>query len=112
MSAKGYIYAEVDVTDPHYFNTEYAMRVQPVIESYGARFLVAGGNPEVREGGRTVKRVVFLEFESAQRAREFYDSNEYQAVIGYRFDSADTHLYILDGAQHGRLLTCDHDLAR
>ena len=100
-TAKGYIYAELDVTDPDYFNAEYAPRVKPVLQKYGAKFLVAGGNPEVREGDRTVKRVVFLEFESARLAREFYDSKDYQDVIGYRFDSARTHLYILEGTEHG-----------
>jgi len=99
--AKGFIYAEVSVTNPEYFNREYATRVQPVLQKYGARFLVAGGNPEVREGGRSVQRVVFLEFESADQAREFYDSPDYQAVIGYRLDSATAHLYILEGTNDG-----------
>lgn len=100
-AAKGYIFAELDVTNPEYFNTEYAPRVGPVLEKYGAKFLVAGGDPEVREGDRVVKRIVFLEFESAQCAREFYDSQDYQDVIGYRFDSAHTHLYILQGTDGG-----------
>ena len=100
-TAKGYIYAGLDVTDPEYFNAEYAPRVKPVLEKYGAKFLIAGGNPDVREGDRTVKRVVFLEFESGRRAREFYDSKDYQEVIGYRFDLAHCHLYILEGAEHG-----------
>jgi uncharacterized protein (DUF1330 family) len=100
-SPKGYIYAELDVNNPEYFNAEYAPRVQPVLQKYGARFLIAGGAPQVREGDRTVKRVVFLEFDSPQRAREFYDSKDYQDVIGYRFDSARTHLYILEGTDSG-----------
>jgi uncharacterized protein (DUF1330 family) len=100
-AAKGYIYAELDITDTDYFNTEYAPRVGPLLKKYGAKFLVAGGDPDVREGGRTVKRIVFLEFESASGAREFYDSKDYQDMIKYRFDSASAHLYILEGAEHG-----------
>lgn len=100
-TAKGYIYAELEVTDLDYFNAEYAPRVKPVLEKYGAKFLVAGGNPDVREGDRTVKRVVFLEFESPRLAQEFYDSKDYQDVIAYRFDSARTHLYILEGSDGG-----------
>ncbi|MFG1392294.1 DUF1330 domain-containing protein [Xanthobacter agilis] len=98
---KGYIYAEVTVTDLATFNGEYAPRVAPVLARYGAKFLIAGGNPDVREGGRDVKRIVFLEFDSADRAREFYDSPDYQDVIGHRFVSADTHLYILEGSENG-----------
>ncbi|WP_042876697.1 DUF1330 domain-containing protein [Cupriavidus necator] len=100
-NAKGYIYAELEIEDAAYFNAEYAPRVEPVLKKYGAKFLVAGGNPEVREGGRVVKRVVFLEFESAARAREFYDSSDYQQVIGYRFESAKTQLYIMQGTEDG-----------
>ena len=96
---KGYLLAELDVTDPVYFNAEYMPRVQPVLQHYGARFLVATDAPEVREGGRVAKRVVFIEFDSPARAREFYDSKNYQDVIGYRFDSATAHLYILDGVE-------------
>ncbi len=100
-TTKGYIYAELEVTDPEYFNAEYAPRVQPVLQKYGAKFLVAGGAPEVREGDRVVRRIVFLEFDSPQRAREFYDSPDYQEVIGYRFVSARAHLYILEGTDGG-----------
>ena len=97
---KGYIYAELNVHDPELFNTEYAPRVQPVLEKYRARFLVAGGAPTVREGERDVQRIVFLEFDSPALAKQFYDSPEYQDVIAYRFKSATTHLYILEGAKH------------
>jgi uncharacterized protein (DUF1330 family) len=100
-TTKGYIYAELDVTNPEYFNAEYAPRVQPVLQKYGAKFLISGGAPEVREGGRVVKRIVFLEFESLERAREFYDSADYQDVIGYRFDSSRAHLYLLEGTDGG-----------
>ena len=94
---KGYLLAELDVTDPAYFYAEYMPRVQPVLEHYGAKFLVATDAPEVHEGNRVVKRVVLIEFDSPARAREFYHSKDYQDVIGYRLDSARAHLYLLDG---------------
>ena len=74
-------------------------RVRPVLEKYGAKFLIASDTPEVLEGDRSVKRIVFIEFESPQRAREFYHSKDYQDVIDYRFKSAQTHLYMLDGIE-------------
>lgn len=96
---RGYIYAELDVKDEARFYGEYMPRVRPVLARYGARFLIAGGNPRVIEGGREVKRVVLLEFESPERVEAFYHSGDYQDVIGYRFDSADAHLYFLDGPE-------------
>ena len=98
-SSKGYIFAELDVTDPKYFHQEYMPRVRPVLEKYQAKFLIASDTPEVLEGERVVKRIVFIEFESPERAREFYHSKDYQDVIDYRFRSASAHLYMLDGVE-------------
>ncbi len=94
---KGYILAELDVTDAAYFHGEYMPRVRPVLDKYDAKFLIATDEPEVLEGERVVKRVVFIEFETHARAREFYHSKDYQDVIGYRFRSARCHLYLMEG---------------
>jgi uncharacterized protein (DUF1330 family) len=95
---KGYLFAELDVSDAAHFYDEYMPRVRPVLEAYGANFLAASDAPVVKEGGRQVKRVVLLEFDSLQRAEEFYHSEDYQAIIGYRFDSARSHLYVFEGS--------------
>jgi uncharacterized protein (DUF1330 family) len=98
-SQKGYIFAELDVTDPKMFYDEYMPRVRPVLDKWQAKFLIATDSPRVIEGGRVVKRVVFIEFESPQKADEFYFSKDYQDVIGWRFDSARSHLYMMDGIE-------------
>ncbi|WP_418315507.1 DUF1330 domain-containing protein [Piscinibacter sakaiensis] len=94
---KGYIFAELEVTDPELFYSEYMPRVRPVLDKYQAKFLIASDAPKVLEGDRVVKRIVFIEFESPARADEFYHSKDYQDVIDYRFRSARTHLYMMDG---------------
>jgi len=99
MSAnKGYLFAELDVVDAEHFNSEYMPRVRPVLEEYGAVFLTASDAPRVKEGGRSVKRVVLLEFESLKHAEQFYHSDSYQAVIVHRFKSARSHLYIFEAS--------------
>ena len=99
MHAKtAYLFAELDIEDAEYFYQEYMPRVPAVLKEYGATFLAASGQPFVKEGDRNVKRVVLLEFESLQRAQEFYHSPSYQAVIGHRLKSARTHLYIFEGS--------------
>ncbi|WP_053154109.1 DUF1330 domain-containing protein [Pseudomonas sp. P1.8] len=97
MSKKGYLFAELTVTDPNAFYEEYMSRVKPVIKKFEAKFLVATDSPEVIEGERVVPRVIFLEFSSVEKAREFYYSPEYEDIIDFRFRSSSAHLYILDG---------------
>ncbi|CAI3789201.1 hypothetical protein AHFPHNDE_02889 [Pseudomonas sp. MM227] len=97
MQKKGYLYAELTVTDPELFYNEYMSRVSPVLERFGAVFLVGTNDVEVIEGGRQVPRVIFLEFPSLAIAREFYFSAEYQEIITFRFNSSSAHLYLLPG---------------
>ncbi len=96
---KGYIFAELEVTDAKMFYDEYMPRVRPVLDKWKAKFLIATDSPKVIEGGRVVKRIVFIEFDSPQVAHDFYYSNDYQDVIGWRFDSAKAHLYMMDGIE-------------
>ena len=65
----------------------------------GATILAFDQNAEQIEGEWHGSQTVLLEFESLQRAQEFYHSEDYQAVIGYRFDSARSHLYIFEGLE-------------
>jgi uncharacterized protein (DUF1330 family) len=95
---KGYLFAELDVVDAAHFYDAYMHRVVPVLAEYGAIFLAGSDAPIVKEGGRDVKRVVLLEFDSLQRAEAFYHSDQYQAIIGHRFKSARSHLYIFEGS--------------
>lgn len=97
MKKRGYLIAELDIKDSEIFYKEYAIRVEPVLKKFGARFLIATDRPEVIEGGREVKRVVLIDFETPEVAREFYYSREYQEIIGFRLKSAATHLYITEG---------------
>ena len=40
-------------------------------------------------------QTVVLEFESMEKAKEIYESGEYQAVIGKRLDATSKHLAVL-----------------
>ena len=99
-SQPGYIVAEVTVHDAETYD-QYVQRSGPVLEKYGARLLAhafpAQGELIVREGGREFERLVVVEFDSLDRVTEFYDSADYQAVVGLRHDSATSHVYHLSG---------------
>lgn len=96
MTAPGYIVAEITTHDDETY-AEYVERSGHVLAKYGAELLVhaftGSGEVLVKEGGREFERLVVVRFESLQRVTDFYHSDDYQAVIGLRHASADSHVY-------------------
>ncbi len=92
-----YVIADVDVTDPELF-AEYRKLVSPIVEMYGGRYIVRGGESEVIEGDGTPHRTVVIEFDSLARAKQWYHSPEYAPAKEMRFRSANTSLIVVDGA--------------
>lgn len=93
----GYVIAEVTVTDPQGFE-EYRRMVSPTIAQYGGRYVVRGGKTETLEGDWQPTRLVVLEFESAERARQWWASEEYRPAKALRQRTARTKLVIVEGA--------------
>ncbi len=92
-----YIIADIDVTDPAGFE-EYRQLVSPIIAKWGGKYLVRGGPLEKVEGDWAPKRLVVLEFESLERAKEFYRSEDYRPVKEIRHKTAVSNLVIVEGA--------------
>ena len=92
----GYVIADVEVTDPALF-AEYRALVAQTVELYGGRYLARGGETTLLEGDRAPSRAVIIEFESAARAKQWYDSPEYEPVKRMRLDSADSNVAIVEG---------------
>ena len=92
----GYVIADIDIFDTAIFE-QYRSQDGPSIDKYGGTFIVRGGAAEKVEGDWEPKRLVILEFESLQRAREWYDSQEYSGPIKLRHQSARTNLIFVEG---------------
>jgi uncharacterized protein (DUF1330 family) len=92
-----YVIADVDVHDMELYR-EYGKLVPDTLAPYGGRFLVRGGNCEPLEGGWEPKRVVVLEFPSADHARRWYASQEYVAAMALRHRASDGKLILVEGA--------------
>ncbi len=86
----------MDVKDAEKFK-DYLKAIPSVIKQFGGKFLVRGGDFEICEGSWNPKRLVMVEFESMQKAKQFYNSPEYQAIIGLRQSSAYTEWVFVDG---------------
>jgi uncharacterized protein (DUF1330 family) len=92
-----YVIADVTITDPQGFE-EYRQMVPPTIAKYGGKFVVRGGQLERMEGNWEPKRFVVIEFESAERAKQWWASEEYREAKALRQRTAITNLIIVEGA--------------
>jgi uncharacterized protein (DUF1330 family) len=92
----GYLIANIDVKDPAKFD-EYRRRVVPLIEKFGGRYLVRGGDLRRLEGNLPLHRLVVLEFPTLEAAQKFYDCAEYQPILKLRLDSTRSDLVLADG---------------
>jgi len=93
---KGYVIAEINVTDPDRYKT-YAAAVAPVIAKFGGQYLVRGGQPVSIEGAPPAARVVVLEFESLAAVKTFEDSADYAAVAAIRHQAAQSRVFLAEG---------------
>jgi uncharacterized protein (DUF1330 family) len=93
--SKGYWIARVDVSDPEQYQKYVAANAEP-LKTYGARFLVRGGESENPEGIRRARNVV-IEFPSYQAALDCWKSPEYQAAIKLRASVSTVDLVIIEG---------------
>lgn len=93
---KGYIIAQVDVTNPQQY-AEYAKLTPALVEKAGGRFLARGGQTASLEGPAPRSRVVIIEFPSFERAQAFYNSPEYVAVRKLREGAAVAQFVAVEG---------------
>ena len=93
--AKAYWVAHVDVSDPQVYEKYKAANAAPFAE-FGSRFIVRGGDQEVREG--TVRsRTVVIEFPRYEAAVACYDSPDYQAAFDIRKEVSIWDMVIVKG---------------
>lgn len=92
-----YLIADETITDSAKFD-EYKLRVLPLIEKFGGRFLSRGGALEVLESGKgwSPGRMVIIEFPSMAALKDWYDSPEYAPVRDIRLSAATSVLVALD----------------
>ena len=91
-----YIIATIEVTDPEKFEV-YRGQVPATIEKHGGRYLARGGEVSVVEGDQPERRTVVLEFDSLEKARGWYYSDDYAGPRELRIASTISNVMIVDG---------------
>ncbi len=93
---KGYVIVTEAIHDPAAME-EYSKLSGPTIIEHQATVLVADDNVEVLEGEWHGDRTIVLEFDSVEKAREWYDSTGYRAARPIRQAATDSKAVILSG---------------
>lgn len=94
MSA--YVVVQVKVHNPTAYE-EYKKGVPATLALYDGKFLVRGGKIETLEGDWMPERFVILEFPTVERAKEWYASPEYTAILGIRHQNSDGQIIVVQG---------------
>ena len=94
MSA--YVIVDITVTDPERCE-DYKKLAPPAIAAYGGKYVVRGGKSEKLEGNWEPNRIVILEFESTEKAKEFINSPEYREARALRHETASSNMIVVEG---------------
>ena len=96
----GYIIADLTITDPEMFD-DYKSKVGSTIEKYGGKSIILAkkkeGAIDVVEGEWNPNLFVVIQFDSVDKAKEWYNSPEYTEIIDLRFNSSSARLAIVAG---------------
>ena len=91
-----YLIANVDIKDSEKIK-EYLSSTPEILKKYSGRFLVRGGDIWIAEGDWNPKRIVVVEFDTFEKAKEFWNSSDYKPLKELRQASASTDMIIVDG---------------
>lgn len=91
-----YIITNAEVFDQEAYGA-YGALAPDAIKKYGGEFLTRGGQAEILEGNWQPHRIVVVKFESAQAAKDMYNSPEYQAAREKRIGAADFNMIVVEG---------------
>ena len=93
---KGYLIGQITIIDLKKYQ-QYASKTESIIKNFGGRYLIRGGDQIIAEGTPQGNRDVVIEFDSLEKAREFYESQEYAKIIDIRIDNSIGYILMVEG---------------
>ena len=84
------------MTNPDAFKSEYASKIAPMLEAFGGRFFVRGGNVPYGEGEKADIDVV-AEFPGVAAAQAFLSSGSYKEIEPARTENTIGQFMVIEG---------------
>lgn len=92
-----YMISQAKVSDPDKYE-EYRRAALPLLEQYGATYVLRAREVECLEGSWDGRVIAVLEFPSLEAARRFWNCPEYLALKALRQAAAEMDVILVEGA--------------
>lgn len=89
------VLVEVEIHNPELYE-DYKKLSLPAVEAFGGKFVVRGAQTESLEGDWNPQRLVVLEFPSVERAKEWYNSEQYTTAKNIRFQASKDKMLLVE----------------
>lgn len=93
-----YVIAQIDIHDRDEY-AKYEAGFPEVFARHAGELLAVSENPTVVEGAWPGTRTVLICFPTAEDARRWYESPEYQAIARHRFRASRANAIMVEGYQ-------------
>jgi len=91
-----YVVAEVEVSDPATMQ-KYGAQVPATLAPFNHHYVIRSGKFQPLEGKAPKGGLVVIAFDSANKAREWWDSPAYNAIKPIRQSAAKSRIFIVEG---------------
>lgn len=93
-----YLIIENTIIDQEVYG-EYVQQVPAVVEKYGGRYLVRGGEVFTLAGDWHPERIILVEFDTMEQIQDCFASPEYLALVPLRERSTSFRAIIIEGCR-------------
>ena len=91
-----YVVGDIHITDPAAFQS-HVPRAMATIARFGGRVIAGGGKIDLLEGDPMPERIFIVEFLTADAARRWYQSDDYQEALKVRLSASHGRVFLIEG---------------
>ena len=91
-----YVVGDIHVTDPAAYEA-HVSRALATIARFGGRVIAGGGKIDLLEGDPIPERIFIIEFPTADAARRWYQSDDYQEALKVRLSASSGRVFLIEG---------------
>ena len=98
MEQEYYLLVDVDIHNIDEYK-KYLDKVKPMVEKYGGKYLIKGGEIDAKETDLwKPTRIVLVQFPNKTSALNWYNSEEYKPLKKIRLNNATSNILFIEGA--------------